>query len=32
MCFPNILLQKQMNIWIPQKKLQEIEMLIKFLR
>ena len=28
MCFPNILVQKQMNIWIPQKKLQGIETLI----
>ena len=26
--FPNILVQKQMNIWIPQKKLQGIETLI----
>ena len=31
MCFPNILVQKQMNIWIPQKKLQGIETLIYFL-
>ena len=31
MCFPNILLKKQMNIWIPQNKSPEIEMLINFL-
>ena len=31
MCFPNILVKKQMNIWIPQNKSQGIEMLINFL-
>ena len=30
--FPNILVQKHMNIWIPQKKLQGIETLIYFQR
>ena len=31
MCFPNILVKKQMNVWIPQKKSPGIEMLINFL-
>ena len=31
MCFPNILVKKQMNIWIPQNKPPGIEMLIIFL-
>ena len=31
MCFPNILVKKQMNIWIPQNKSPGIEMLINFL-
>ena len=30
-CFPNILVKKQMNIWIPQNKSLGIEMLINFL-
>ena len=30
-CFPNILVKKQMNIWIPQNKSPGIEMLINFL-
>ena len=31
MCFPNILVKKQMNIWILQNKYPEIEKLINFL-
>ena len=31
MGFPNILVKKEMNIWIPQNKFPEIEMLINFL-
>ena len=30
MCFPNILVKKQMNTWIPQNKSPGIEMLINF--
>ena len=31
MCFPNILVKEQMNIWIPQNNSVGIEMLIKLL-
>ena len=31
MCFPNILVRKQMYIWIPQNKSSGVEMLINFL-
>ena len=31
MCFPNILVKNQMNIWIPQNKSPGIEMLINYL-
>ena len=30
MCFPYILVKKQMDIWIPQNKSQGMEMLILF--